>query len=555
MAKSKQKTNDQFDKIKSKCQDLRDELAERDARNERLENMYNLVFSLQNVDPSVRLLVSPRPYNVVETGARLYATNPPTLQVIAPQENVAMKKAAAKIEEWCKALLHCNHPTRLTADLMRALLMFDECSILVLPRYQFEDDAEQPFDFIIPHPNQCYPQYHNGRLSAHLYRACMTWQDFKDTYGEEIAKKVDRTDTPFDDEDEVTVNDYVNKTMRGIWLDEEETRYHLVEHNLGFIPRASIIATAPTFITDTANNRKGILFPLDTAKIWEAECLLMTTANTNVSSYLNMNWIGKVKDPSQHKRDELRANATGQVFWYEVGEDVQPFPKTLLEPEHMQWLGQVNELAQISTFPNIIAGASPFSGITASATTTMSTNGRLIVQPFAAAAAELLRNAFTIAVKIATKESGKGKVSVYGSKGISEIANSDLQELGGKVLLDVTLSPDVSQERQLHTQMAQAVRGMGFGLDTTAQILEEGGVIRNSQEAVKAAMVDQYIQANVKQFAAAAAKESGLQDELPPEQEVPQLPGIAPLDNATMIPNPPQMAEEMGGMPADVGMV
>lgn len=547
MAKQKK---DRFEDIKARAQTMRDDLSERDTTNARIDKMYNLDIDIGKVDSSVRLLVSPRPHNTIETGARLYATNPPRASVRVNKEDAKIKAAAGRFENWLDGVLHCNNPARLVADVMRSLELYDECSILVLPRYQFEDDYVSPFDFVVLHPCQSFPHYNNMRLTEHLYRAETTWADFVDSYGQAIADKLDKTDG-FDDEDCIIINDYATKNTRCIWLDETPDQYSLVEHKLGFMTRASIIATAPSFMPLEKDKRKGLLFALDAARLWESETLLLTAGNTNVAGYLNNNWIGYFKDPSQHKRDELRANATSQLFAYETGENVTPFPKTLIEPEHLQWLGQVSELSQISTFPNIVAGASPFSGITASATTTMSSNGRLIMHPYAAAAKQLLADALTICAKLATKESTKGKVRSYGTSE-SEIGASDLADLGGKIMIDVTLEPDVSMERQLNMQLAQGINGMGFGLDQSAQVLERGGIIANSEEAVKGALVWKYIEANIKQFSERAAKEAGAADQLPPPAEVPTMPGLPNIGNAAMVPNAPPMAEESGGMPAGV---
>lgn len=501
---TKSKAN--FDDIKTRADRLIASLADRDTLFDAWDKMYRLEPSGLPTDDYVQELYDPTPHNVVEMIARMYAANPPTISV--PGSDRRGREKADKVERFLRALLFSSDRVRgkkMASDLLRAIAIFDEETIIIDNWGMLDPDALCPFILEVPHPKLCYAEYGRRGVRQHAYRATLTLGGIRDYYGEK--------DTVFlsgADDDELTVVDWVDRTTRCVWVEEQAAQpIRLQDHNLGFVPRQAQLCTAPSFEVEQQHRRMSLLFTLNQAKLWQAACLSLTLANSNTFALLNPQWVKKSVNPVADRGMRINLSETGRVHIIAAQEDLSVLQKQLIPPEQLQMLAQIATLSEASTMPKILAGATPFSGITASATHILSTNAALVARPIAESAGWALSSALSIILKWIIK--GGKPVKVRGEQGLEEIAPSDILAVGEDPYIEAVFKPDVSMERQVNVQIAQALRALGAGFDTIFELLEEAGIVRSAEEARRDMLVTRFIELNLKDFATEAAKEAGAQ--------------------------------------------
>lgn len=539
------KSKANFDDIRARADRLITSLADRDALFETWDKMYRLEPEGVPTDDYVQELYDPTPHNVVEMIARMYASNPPTISVPSPSGKKAEREKADRVERFLRALVYSSDRVRgkkMAADLLRAISIFDEETILIDNWGMLDPNALCPFILEVPHPKLCYVEYGRRGVRQHAYRATLTLGDIRDYYGEK--------DTAFltgADDDELTVVDWVDKTTRCAWVEEQAAQpICLQDHNLGFVPRQAQLCTAPSFEVEQQHKRMSLLYTLNQAKLWQAACLSLTLANSNTFALLNPQWVKKSINPVADRGMRINLSETGRVHIIAAQEDISVLQKQLIPPEQMQMLAQIAVLSEASTMPKILAGTAPFSGITASATHILSTNAALVARPIAESAGWALSSALSIILKWIV-QSGK-PVKVRGEQTMEELAPSDILAVGEDPYIEIVFKPDVSMERQVNVQIAQALRTLGAGFDTIFELLEQAGIIRSAEEARKDMLVTRFIELNLKDFAAEAAKEAGAQLK---EAKAVGLPPALTVEGAGQAPPMVEQPPAMVGQPTE----
>lgn len=535
MASKSKGTAKNFDQVKVLVDQMKTDNGPRNTNFERREKMYRLELENEPTGEYVKLLLDHLPHTVVDMVVRMYGFHTPRISIPTPSNDEKMRAAADKVERFLRAVFYATRGDKLLQDLLAAVSIYDEETLVIDPWGLEDKEAATPFLIETRNPKFCYAEYGSRQpVIRHAYRVTMRLAQLQDAYGEK--------ETAFLGDDlkkEYTLVDYVDDKVRCVYVEEKADQAILYKsHNWGFVPRQAALANAPSFQEKPEDRRMGILFSLEAAHLWEASSLSLTLANSNVFAFLNPQWVKKSKNPKLDQGMAIRLNETGKVHIISTEESIEVLAKQLIPKEQLELLSATKVDAEAATMPKILAGASPFAGITASATHTLSTNARMIAQPIARSAARALEQAFDIILRIMVAY--KKPVQVWGLDGVVEIAASDILAVGERLRVVVELRPDVSMERQVTMQIAAMLKNIGAGYDTIFTLLENAGIITSAEQARQDMLISRFIDVNLKSFAEQAAQEAGVQ-----VQASQQIGTAQP-------PTTPLMAEEAGGMPPEI---
>ncbi len=553
-----------FETFKTRATRLVADLSGRDGEFDKYEKMYLLDPDEelgQSQRTKVHTLYDTHPKDTVDAVVRMYTTNEPSISVPTPSaqseglddaEIEKRQKARAnadKLERFLKALVYRMRDVsqrNIAALTVKQFTLFDEGTILIDPVVADDPQAACPFIFDAPHPKSCYPRYSRRKgLLHHVVKQQLEFADIVATYGEKATAFIG-----VDEATKLTLFDAVDGTAHCVWVQEQESRaIVLTKHELPFVPRVSMLASANEFFTDEKDKRVPFLYGMLKGGVWAARNLNLTLMLDNLIKFLNSPIIEETVD-GQPLGIDFDVPFGEYATRAGPGVNVHQLIKNVIPPEQLQFWQILSGMAERGTLSAIAATGSAPGVNVAAVVAALTANSRVATNLIADATNRAMSRALSIVLEW-IKARGQA-VSVWGISGLEEITADDI---GDYTHVEYRLKPDMQAEKNLVAGLATRLfTALHLGYDDTLEMLEEAGVIRSAQSAMANILERAFLEANLPALAQGAAGTlqamTGRVASVPTAGAAPAAPGAG----GTQASNPADMTGTAGGQPNAAGV-
>lgn len=280
----------EFTDIVSHANDLKSAYAERDSEYEQYEKMFLMDWTIQNEDAdNLMMTPSPTARNKVLGSWRLLISQDPKFTFTSTDADQSVVPSIQKFiyYMWKRAEKINGRP--ISHDILLSNLLYAQShtAIATMSDYmEFSKDdprakrigKQTPVMFQSWNPRYGYPEFDELGLSAY-YRETEVDKSWVRTKYKTILESLDMTDIVAGSGN-VYLRVWYDVNINAIWIND--TLLLCREHGLPLIPVVVTNSDGSGLFSDPKDAVEPLLFGLNRSKLWERECLYLTTQYSNL---------------------------------------------------------------------------------------------------------------------------------------------------------------------------------------------------------------------------------------------------------------------------------
>jgi len=435
-------------------------------------------------DPSVKVTIHPGPRNKILGLRNLLASTAPQFNVPRDKNNPDAERISSALEHAANTMWNTSNRVqskRTEADMAVSAGIYDEIHIDIIstndilkslqeaweeakkeqdydarfdaPRWEAKiERAKQtaertPYLFRLANPEVIYPAWSGlGGMLARYSEVEMYVADVRHTYGSRAIPALAACAKA--DYKTVTVCAWLDPAYKFVWLDEaKDTPIYAETHGLNFMPCVGYRVTGTDLFVDAKHTNEGFLYGVLKSGIWQAQNTMLTAARTALFGVgLNAPLFYQKAD-DQDELKPINRSVIGGVI--QGRGSLRPLMNDIITKDFQALWSVFEGMFEESTIYGSALGEKLSATTTFSETALLAQQGRLPIVPIQKAMQESAAQAMNVAFMWMRSD----------KKGYGMIGNLQLTEIPSVIEFDVTVEPDLPQDKVQAGQVAASLAG------------------------------------------------------------------------------------------------
>jgi len=580
---------EEFGAIKTRCENLVQEMGSRDTQCDKMERIFLMDWDeeaeVARKQENIRITKSPDPRNKTIGALRLLAAGDPAFSVPEEKNVKSVVDISDKLERWATVLWRNMGRVRqnpLHYDIVLSLLLWSEVHIGITKTSDLVERAKggdpvayerakelenrTPFLADVWHPKDGYPEFGPTGLNSFYRRVKVTSGQILDEYGDEAVRQLGGTQNRYAEHE---LNIFWDHKIRYDWMTSAGDRpLWFEEHGLPNIPVIAMLGEGSMLFEDPEDQRQPFLFAAYKSDLWKRQNLAMTVLYTTMYSLgTNPQYLFHAIGPEREL--DIDWSTPGGVAQLLPGEDFKALDKNLNEPAIIAGLELADRMVSESTIYSQTLGEPLGGNAPYSMVAMLHQAGRLPLLMTQRKGSWAIADVVKLCLQWWKKEGGKTTSDIYGGLMAKEVPSQF--ELEAK--LDIALPQDRLQQANTARVLTDGERPLVsrryareefIGIEQPDQmvediwdenaadlrakehfLMEEEQILRKQEELFQRKMALQQQQQQMMQgpppgMQGPPGMPPGMPPEMPPQQGPPGMPPGGP----PMGPSPEEM---MGG--------
>lgn len=497
--------------------------------NDEMRKMFMMEWKGEPGADWIRKVISPDAYDTVMGIMRLMMATKPQINVPKPGETETMV-ADEKMERTLRALLTKADKVRemsVMYDMFLSAILYGEVVVRVgntddLIKYAkrtknkvIEAQAKKiPFTIEAINPGTVFVDTDILGMRRVVIADETTAGKVKEFWGKAVKSSIGT----YDDDDEIVLFDYWDRTYRGVWIEGGGNYILFGKHELPFIPVVRAVTQGTNLWNrDVGHNVFPLLYAYKQSGMWNAQNIALTMINSIAYAMGSVPFLALRKkalnqpDPEiDWKRPGINVTLVGEQSIERV------LPGGTIPEDMMQVLNLVESKIPEMLMPKVVFGQSIGTNMSFSAINLLSQGGRLPLVPVQERVADALSSVLEIILMWVKEESTTRTFWMDGLKNVLNPSEIDMESLH----VDVKISPNIPMDRmQVGTLVSQLVAAKIISVKKGREWLN---IFDNTAE-TEQVLVEHFIASEAETFAKQIGGASDVEDMLPEAVE-PELP-------------------------------
>lgn len=444
----------QFESVRGRAEGMVNNDGARVALYTSLRDMFAMEWDGKPSADWVRQVVSPDAYNAVIGVLRLMMAAEPQINVPSGESTVENVVRDDQMERALRAVLRRADEARDVSAIYDAVMsaaLFGEivvrvgCSADVAAMAKDAgNDAlvtmagRVPYTIDTLNPSTVFS--HSDALG--LRRVCIveatTGASVREFWGD-LAEGVED-----DDETEVELFDYWDRTWRAVWVKNQDAPILCEEHGLPFIPIVRRVVQGTRLWTrDDGDTVFPLLYAMYKSGLWEAQNIALTMIYSMAYAMGSVPFLALEKQSAGQPDPAVDWSNPGINVRLLPGQKITRVAQDAVPQEMVQLLNLVESKTPESLMPKVVFGQSPGGNVSFSALNLMSQGGRLPLIPIQERVGDVFSRVLEIVLRWVKLE--KKGVELY-DKGILHALDPARID-DERINVEVTITPNLPQDR------------------------------------------------------------------------------------------------------------
>lgn len=454
-----------FLSIQSSAEKMVNEDTDRVAMLEDMRDMFMMEWSGQPTAQWIRKVVSPDAFDTIMGLVRLMMASEPEINVPIPGQTETIVKNE-DMERVLRSLLRKANKTREVSALDDAVLsasLFGEVVFRVGNTQDIIARAEKsgnlvlatqakklPFTIDTVNPICTFAETDLLGLHKITIYDHTTAGKVRDYWGKLFDKQF-----AYDDDDEIELYDYWDRTWRAVWVKGEQDPIICSEHKLPFIPIVrKIVQGTKLWTRDEATTIWPILYAFYKSGMWDAQNISYTMIYSLAYAMGSVPFLGLYKKSQNQADPEIDWTSPGINVRLLEGQEIKRVVDGVIPEDMLRTLNLVEQKTPEMLMPKVVFGQSPGTNMSFSAINLLSQGGRLPIIPIQEGVATAVADVLETILMWVKDDNTERAFWNEGMRSVLNPAEIDIDELH----VDVKITPDIPMDRmQIGTLVNQLV--------------------------------------------------------------------------------------------------
>lgn len=444
--------DEQFETIRERADGMVNDDQVRVALYVALREMFRMEWDGKPRADWIRQVVSPDAYNAVVGILRLMMAAEPQIRVPSGESTIENVVRDDRTERALRALLHRADEARDVAALYDAVIsatLFGEvvlrvgCSADVVDLVKGTNKAlaamaaRVPFTIDALNPATVFVDSDVLGLRRVVIVEETSAGHVKEFWGT-LAEGLG------DDDAEVELYDYWDRTWRAVWVKNAAGFVLCEEHGLPFIPIVRrVVQGTKLWTTDDGETVWPLLYPMYKSGLWDAQNIALTMIYSLAYAMGSVPFLALEKESPSQPDPEIDWSQPGINVRLLRGQRIVRVAQDAIPQEMMTLLNLVESKTPESLMPKVVFGQSPGGSTSFSALNLLSQGGRLPLVPIQERVGDAMGSALEIVLRWIAEE-GKA-LELYDAGVMYAIDPQQIDK--DRVWVDVRLDPAMPQDR------------------------------------------------------------------------------------------------------------